>query len=42
MFYDINKLKPIIFYPNIITKIITDMSQMFYGCYSLTSMKFLI
>ena len=37
MFYNINKLKSIIFYPNINTKIIANMSQMFQGCYSLTS-----
>jgi len=37
MFYNINKLKSITFYPNINTKIITNMSQMFQGCYSLTS-----
>jgi len=37
MFYNINKLKSIIFYPNINSNIITDMSQMFQGCSSLTS-----
>ena len=37
MFYRINKLKSIIFYPNINSSIITDMSQMFYECSSLTS-----